>query len=61
MLQFIHLQLPVRLAMARLPCTHFGSMRLSQGLLIGKGHTTTDTHRPFDAPVVRLRMPAPPG
>ena len=27
--------------MARLPCTHFGSMRLSQGLLIGKGHTTT--------------------
>src|SRR2546428_9445241 len=27
--------------MARLPCTHFGSMRFSQGLLLGKGHTTT--------------------
>src|SRR2546426_11724696 len=26
--------------MARLPCTHLGSMRFSQGLLLGKGHTT---------------------
>src|SRR5439155_13227870 len=27
--------------MARLPCTHLGSRRFSQGLLLGKGHTTT--------------------
>jgi hypothetical protein len=26
--------------MARLPCTHFGSMRLSQGLLLGNWYIT---------------------
>ena len=41
--------------MARLPCTHLGSIRLSQGLLLGKRtHHQTTAAFPLDPPVMRL-------
>ena len=61
MLQFCHTQLPIRFSNARLPWTHLGSIRLSQGLLTRQGtHHHAAAACLLDVPIVRLE-PRPHG